>query len=464
MGSNEEIVIQSTLLAIENNMVDDTVKFANKIYIEAGLFRKDPSFIMDIFILFLERAQMWGRHNIARELVYIFDQLPDNQQGVNYLGHNLESHEIHGARNQYTLNSDSMYFKLFGERKIDDDTLAFAKDAFTDVDKAPEPNIITWPEVIDIFIQGDDSPIATYACKRATQVYGEQTIESYKAFKEVAENGENYSIMGYMEEKIKELSKYAKKPDYVMNFDGGELMTDFQIKGLFPEPTKPEDMDTMVLSLSPEQIAETLTQGVMQGGQTVEDQFNSKEKILKIWNTLSPIEKRAMIAPVLRIAAQQVDSSNQNLKIFRLMGPANPMVGYVPDVPDDQQDLCDLYGCRMLYCNCHDLKDNEDDIEYDSSEIDWFLKPGEDYATCDYCMKKLKSRADAVRRPLPHGGWKGRYCNDGDYSFQCALKDLARIENVGSNARGRDLLQRNLIDIYRIELSNIGLQERLEDK
>ena len=434
MPTNEELLFQSILLVIENN---DIIRL-RKLLAKLPISRMDPDIIVGLLVTFTESAKKWGSAVAVREVIYYFDDLPDEAR---------------------VLNSDSIFFKLFGNRRVSDSLLVFIASCFSQ----PDSEIVTWSEVIDVLIEHDSDPSAGYACKRSILVYGEQPLDTYNSFLSIAEDAENVSVSAFLEEKIKSLSPYADSPSYVSDFtNSSELPTEFSIQLRFPDLISHLD-ESSILGLTNEQAADTVIEGYKSLGYDVVDPAPIRHAFFDAWQKLDILGKRAFISESLGTAVKLSNYSNDNLELFRLMGPSNPSIEFTTRLLDhDPDDLCQLYGCRMLYCNCGDISFNTYDElpdDYDSS-YDWFLRPGEDYPTCDYCLKKLRSRSDAVRIPLIDGGWRGRYCNDLERPFDCALNHLSEIEHNSSNPANRDVIQLQMIDIYSTELSQLGIQNR----
>lgn len=416
--SKEELLLQATLLSIENDSIDDVKVLVEKM----PIFRMDPPLKVELLVSLLEKCQEYNRQEIARQIIYIFDQADK-------------------------IEDDSIFYDLFGDRSVSDKTLYFLSIAFLNFKETDD--IISWADIMDVFIKKDDSPDRIYACYRVTLVYGEKDYDSYVAYRDIADQEGAFKMMIYMNRKIQESSPYIDNPDYVQDFTDGNIPTDIQIIARLPDPI---EGDNLVISLTPEEAANALTAGVKQAGFTIDDEQAAYNQIFQMWPRLSETDKRVMLEPVLKIAAQFINADNTNLNLFRLMGPSNPFVG---NLIDDQDDLCSQYGCRMLYCNCLGNRDLETGYVYKTGEYDWFIRPNEDMATCDECSGKMRNRAQALRLPHNQGGWLGRFCSE-----KCALQHQAWLENVPLGAQGRDEYRRQLFALYLREITTIGLQYR----
>lgn len=436
MSNKEEILLQITLLLIQDNDLKHCKQLFEKIY--KILSRKSIKDQIEVINILLQHASVYGRYQIARQIIYEFDNLPDNEQN---------------------LNQDSIYHYLFEDRRVDDEILIFLKDAFSEIGYGNPNEMIDYMGVMDAFMTMDDKPSLSYACKRATDVYGEQTYTTYVNLKEIAEDYENYEVADFMDRRIRKTSPYANKPSYVYNFME-EIPTDSEIKDMFyifDDYSKVvKDYD----NYDPEIIARKLV-GKVEGDKTGEEKKKARKNIIRILSSSNIEEKRKIRNNFLSILMQDRNMDNENSEMFRLMGPSNPLIQPYR-LEYDTDNLCQKYGCRMFYCMCFDKLD-EDEMPYNDEKNDWFLKPDEEDPTCDYCGRKLKSRAETVRRPRPKGGWLGRYCNDYKKPFRCALKHLAIIENAGYNPQGKDILQRKMIKLYINYFEKHGIQERIED-
>lgn len=424
----EQAVFQIVLLSIENDNVVDFIEFANKI----PFGDMDRHFSLEGLNKLLETCHLNGRHQLARYLIFIFDDTFENDSS--------------------RITDDSVYYQIFGNRLFSDVLVMFMKESFANREAIEENEVITWSEVMDVFAQGDNfafnNPNMPYACSRVTLVYGEQPYETYQQYHQLALSVNNVTMLGYIETKLQETSVVAPKPDYVVSF--GDPPTETFVVDNLPEPTRD---NLLTFDITPEEAVRAIQNApVGTYGEGVEQA--TFEQLIEAWNKSSIDERRALLLPVLRTLATAKGADN-NFKLFRYMGPANP----IDDLGlGDDEDPCVKYGCRMLYCNCADAHVPEDDYMYDPEEYDWFLRPGETRSTCDECFDQLINRARAVRIPLVGGGWTGRYCNK-----TCLLKAQSKREHTEVEPTGRDVLLRQQWEIYFTEIQTIGLQDRIQD-
>ena len=132
--------------------------------------------------------------------------------------------------------------------------------------------------------------------------------------------------------------------------------------------------------------------------------------------------------------------------IFRLVGPANTMVG--ADLTISDTDPCVIYGgCRMLTCvDFENQYDDGDYVDLDADEtqnsyghINWFK------GSCNFCHNTIPYPHYAVRKPILYGGWQGCFC-----SWECVQNSLLESESP--------ILA--LIPQFQNQLLTIGIQER----
>ena len=446
--NNSTYLRNAAIVAIENGNTSKIKLIIGKM----PLFRLAKYKVMEILIFLLARCQTVTNYEMARTLIYLFDETIEGQ----------------------SLSDDSYFYKLFLDLRCDEFLLAFVTKAFSKPDRLnnSRSEVVTFSECIVAFMQMDQGPDMYYALSRAIDMYGEQTFSTYKHFQDFADREENVTVKAFMEAQIKKIAPFASAPSYVENFyyEGGspdETTVYYDI----PLSTDADNID--VSQFSARDAADILTAGMAQLGMSSEKIKQNYNRIVKDWKSANYTERQILTLKLQEYIANKQDNPNPNsesnlpesksdriLKLFRLMGPSNTQSDrYWTGEKDDSEEisLCDEYGCRMLYCVCNDLDDNEDGITYSPDDIDWFLLPYEKVSSCDNpgCLKRIKSREKAFRRPIPLGGWKGRYC-----SVKCAKKHLSIIENT-TQSQGRDIAQRQLIDVYAKQLETWGIQERL---
>lgn len=101
-----------------------------------------------------------------------------------------------------------------------------------------------------------------------------------------------------------------------------------------------------------------------------------------------------------------------NPEVQKVVGPVH--VNTASSLTSDY--ICNRYGgCPMLLCSCYLPPEDERESLFDD-EISWFR------GSCDYCWRRIRRKAHAVRLPLIDGSWKGCYC-----SFICIQNDIPNL-------------------------------------
>ena len=271
-----------------------------------------------------------------------------------------------------------------------------------------------------------------------------------------SEKAKRYYILNFFEDRIKNLSEYAEEPEYVDTYYDDEELTKNEIQDLLPA-VEFKNFSKETLELEPSVISKFYIDYLSFGDLIPDDIPKTINKLSSTYKSLDTTAKLAFIEPISILIANQ----DKDVELFRLMGPSNPYL----ELSDSEINYCTLYRCRMLHCNCNEISFEYEDIDNAEKE-DWFQKPNEEYATCDYCNKKLELPSDCVRIPLVGGGWQGRFCNDSvnendEYvPFLCALSWLnEREKNIEKKI---DLNKRRMIKIVSSKLEEYGLQRQTD--
>lgn len=434
-ANNSQIFIEALLVFIENNNSDEFFKLLNKL---KSIKTQKQDTIVKFMIILLNQCKKWNRYTLTREIFYHFDS------------------------SDKVLNQDSYFFQFFYDYRIDLELMKFLVESFNmpdrkielDVNKRPE--VVTWAETIDVFIKGPDAEHMIYACSRSIELYGERTLEEYELVKKRAEKAKRYYILNFFEDRIKNLSEYAEEPEYVDTYYDDEELTKNEIQDLLPA-VEFKNFSKETLELEPSVISKFYIDYLSFGDLIPDDIPKTINKLSSTYKSLDTTAKLAFIEPISILIANQ----DKDVELFRLMGPSNPYL----ELSDSEINYCTLYRCRMLHCNCNEISFEYEDIDNAEKE-DWFQKPNEEYATCDYCNKKLELPSDCVRIPLVGGGWQGRFCNDSvnendEYvPFLCALSWLnEREKNIEKKI---DLNKRRMIKIVSSKLEEYGLQRQTD--
>ena len=239
-------------------------------------------------------------------------------------------------------------------------------------------------------------------------------------------------------------SPYAPLPSWVYDFRGLPLsevehkeepvvlkITKREVKAIPWEDRKLPFENTLVIPETrpsefkfpsiPDSV-DLLTAGLHDQGYSFDDIEEARSLLTNHLTISTPEEKLALLAPVFETKAR-VDLTDDT-ELFRILGPANASV----DQDLTLNHICCRYGGHRMM-TCVDFENYDEDTDTVIEDYDWYK------GACDQCHLRLRSRAHAVRKPRPHGGWLGCYC-----SWKCVRESLA----------GSDLVTRAMID--RIEL------------
>jgi len=310
--------------------------------------------------------------------------------------------------------------RLFLMNNINIDTLAFVSLMSDDY---------TYVELMDDLMAADNSEEVVSACAKADQIFGPQPYTTYDLIRQHAEEMGNWRVEEYAIASMEEIAPYAPKPEWVKNYTDEPLVPESQL--YIPETGEiPFEIPT------DEDAIELLTKGLTQLGISVDDLERAKEALALKLAVSTRDEKINLLKPIMQNQAQQIMGGDTLL--FRLFGPANPLVNQDLTRPGKSN----LYaGCRMFLCDIFDF------VEGDNYYEDWFT------GVCDTCHLRIAHRWHAVRKPGSHGGWKNIYC-----SWTCVRESMVEFEEEP------DLLTHELIDIFENEINKIGIQDRLPDK
>ena len=316
--------------------------------------------------------------------------------------------------------------QLFTIPRIDLPTLSFTVLSYEDY---------TYLQAMVDLITADNSADVIVSCSKVDSIFGKQPYTTYEIIRDHAVENENYKVEEYAIMKMRQFSPFAPIPDWVQNFREDEK----GVKKPIPTEQELDEESRKFISESvfeipsTDEAVELLTSGLRYMGLPEEQVESAEELIREKYSFGTRTEKIALLASVMQNQANQMLSSEKEL--FRNFGPANPLVNQ--DLTDNT-NINNLYGgCRMLLCNVFDY-DEEDDYV-----VPWFT------GTCDQCLKHIRYKWHAIRRPRPHGGWIGEFC-----SFSCLREYIIPDEP--------DLVTNGLIDQFEIEFEALGIQERKE--
>lgn len=403
--SDSVALAKLVLQAIQTGNIEELRRLLLRLPIES----MKPEKIDKMAALFLSTAQHAGQDAITRELVDYFDQTDPNRQQFPFLVKLL-------------LNLDVPSFTRDGSQPL----LSYIYSLY------PHQGYL---QTLDTLIENNLGDVLYFATTRLDDVFGTQPHDVYRQAFQYAtgEDTFNATIVDYLEEHLRQTSRYAEIPEWVYNFAGnGAEPPPYEDELVYPELPK----ETFKLP-SLEQSIEILTGGLSQLG-LPEDVIESKQKQLEDQlRKASTIERKEVLLPIFELQERQ-DVFQDDPDVFALVGPVNALYGYMEEhIEDQNEDPCVKYGgCRMLTCN-HFL--DVDPYTGESWSLNWFT------GSCDYCFLKIRNSCHAVRKPRIMGGWEGCFC-----SFECLIHSLGE----------QNLPQRSIIRNVEEQLKEYGIQDR----
>ena len=360
--------------------------------------------------------------------------------------------------------------KIFLMNSITDDTIRFL------ISKVPGMTYVINMEEINNL---EEIQEISSAITRIDNIYIEQEKDVYETLLEFAKVKMYYSLQEFMEFKLKELTPYKEKPDYVYNFLGAK---DVDISNYLFEFSLSVDhdlQDPLIADLG--QDFNTILSGAsilkipkeedLPLPQPEDDKFKGKlpsintmikkmlpfavpnkvseEQYKKLYDSMKSSMEKMTIEERRNIYNEYYKSINliekqkgrtdgilvDDPKLFRIYGPEN-----MDTIRMYNNSFCTKFGCRMLTCNCFEGIDNETD--YKDEKADWFT------GNCSKCLLRLKSRAHAYRKPLIGGSWIGCYC-----SSKCVYDDMEI----------KDELVLRMMGVIDNTLNYYGLQDRISE-
>lgn len=334
---------------------------------------------------------------------------------------------------------------LFGQKLIEDNTLLFMVNGLRllvsiDQEKARELDIqeYDYSDLITDLITYGKVPWIYLALKRAEKIFGAQSHEFYKAFKNyISELGEEIiaSDIGiFINKRFSETNEFAKKPVWVKDFTGKDVLpfeSDFDINEIELEFNKEiqKQVDEIFNTLSIEELISKAISGLKTMGLTEESLKLSKDTLERQLKNKSKKEWKEILGTQIEQENRRKLMNNQ--KLFRLYGPAHPIANQHLDT----DSLSDKFGgCRMFLCDLFDHDNEDEHIIYD-----WFT------GLCQGCGLRIRIRWHAVRLPKLTGGWIGCFC-----SWQCVRDSLFQSE----------IPSRPLIDLFEDAVNQNGIQDR----
>nr|QBK90196.1 MAG: thioredoxin-related protein [Pithovirus LCPAC102] len=307
----------------------------------------------------------------------------------------------------------SVYVSLYLEPRYNPQLLSFCSKIYPSY---------TFSECIDELMILDDDHNIYVAGYKLLKVYGTQTINTYKNISNISKNKNNI-IYNFIIKQIRKINDYAKIPEYIIGPDILPRESEIIVPDPPIEVIKIPSIDDMVNIL----LDGMYTQGI------TFDEIESTKELLRIRLSMATLqEKINILKPVQELKMSQ-NILQRDKRLFMIYGPSNPHYG-------STVEEMKYGGSRMLLSGAYDYEDENQEIP-----SDWFS------GYCWKCNLRIRRRWHAIRRPVPHGGWKGCYC-----SIKCLRESIDESDKI-------EIVNQLLTDIYEEQIHDIGILDRIPD-
>lgn len=323
---------------------------------------------------------------------------------------------------------------------------------------------VSYDEIATELMNYEDAPLLTAAAERLDAAFGGRTYEQADFLRKWARNANCSTLERYYRDVAGAQSVFAPVPEWVIPPKGDELRTHDELVASL-KPIELSEQEAEFYTQDIQIFAHDLLRGMREQGFAVnEDQEEDAAiAVMQLINTSLPAERAALLEQFSRHAENQkklgkrLDAGQNDVEQFRVLGPVNILTGAHADADDE----CMRWGgCRMLTCNMFERDETRAGLSYSASDggtdidheneanygADWFF-----LARCHRCERRIRSRAHALRQPLPYGGWRGCFC-----SYECTREAMA--EDGSWNNITAQLLRR-VVE----QLKSTGITDRAPD-
>ncbi len=390
MNITTETRAASVIQFIQNSIHDDDIDLSKKLLSTIPVQQLSKKISDKLLYDFLSISVLYNRTNIA---LLIF-----------------ETWEIPYPANRGPV---SLYTRLYLSPRYSPDILKFCSKVYP---------TYTFSECIDELTYLDDDYNITVGCHKLLKVYGEQTKNTYINLADISKD-RNAVVYNFIISKLRKINDYAEIPDYMI----GPNILPQESEIVVPEYKMPAYNIP-----SDEKMADMMLEGMKDFGFVI-DQIESARNMLMIKISTSTLsEKKKLLEPIFELKFKE-ETLQKDTTLFALFGPSNPHYG-------STREEMEYGGARMLLSGAYDYDDDNEDYQ-----LDWFS------GYCWQCNLRIRRRWHALRRPVPHGGWKGCYC-----SFECLNEGIERSDTD-------EIVNRLLADIFEEQIENIGILDRIPD-
>lgn len=320
------------------------------------------------------------------------------------------------------------------------------------------------------YINGPQDPRVPIALARIDAVFPQLSNLQYRQLHKIAFDKGSDDATIFLQDKVRVTATPTERLNWVSisSLSNGVLQPHRELMKLLPDESVQWDQ-TNLLDKSVDEVVKALYRASRREGINFttadESQLGSDlvySSLRNLYMQATPAERLVIVAPLAngehRLEYAKPENSPEAARIFRIVGPCNTLLDFNLNL----DHICAYYGgCRMLTCTCSSTLDDDDAEISDFSDADawrnreWFT------GYCGQCNRRIDSRANTVRIPLPDGSWHGCYC-----SVKC-MEEI--YTNTDLNVFGSD---EPLADIEAVkmlwslvdeQLKTYGIEDRSED-
>jgi len=299
----------------------------------------------------------------------------------------------------------------------------------------------------------DDNPILTNAADRLDQVFGGRTFEQAQVLHNLAREEKCSRLERYYAGVMAEGAPFAAVPTWVLSVPAADLKTHDQLVSNLPSIDL-DPSERLIYHQDTERIAEALVRSMREQGFEVEEVEAATDLVRQQLNVATNLDRKHFLE-YFNLTRKRLDAGQNDTELFRVLGPVNLITG---DRLEGDDVCCRWGGCRMLTCNSFERNDTRaglsfhadgpdldpgDEVDFDA---DWFM-----LRSCHECTRRIRSRAHALRIPLPYGGWLGCYC-----SRECVRSAMGAMDILN---RVTETTLRTVIE----QMETVGILDRVPD-
>ncbi len=264
-------------------------------------------------------------------------------------------------------------------------------------------NVVSIEEVcIDLFEKGSGDQLER-ALTNLFDMLPKPSGETFRILMDEAYSSQNKKAIEFISGLQRYHTEPVPKPKYIIEEENFAQVSETELVDLLCNDVADEIYaETLPDTDDIEYNLEFLTQGFQKFGLEIQDIEQTKNILRQKLESMSQEELKDYMRSFVNQDA--MNALVENTELFNILGPANPIINGDFRRTDH---ICYKYGgCRMLFCNCFEVENVDENMEILYPNIpQWFQ------GQCENCNREIKKRCYAIRRPLPQGGWRGTYCS-----------------------------------------------------